>query len=69
MEETKYAFVDIPESAFPFTVRYFDIDTDAMIREQTVEGPGALKVFKKPDDVREVRVVITWADGRQSVAG
>lgn len=50
------AFIDLPEEIFPFTVRIFDNQTDEMLQETVVDGPGAFPIAGYPD--RHVRVEI-----------
>lgn len=66
MEDSQnFAFADLPSEAFPFTLKYYDVDTKEVYLTQTVDGPGALHVPPKPDHVREAGVTMTLATGEE----
>ena len=69
MTEENVAFVDLPQSYFPFTIEYLDPDTDEVKYTATVDGPGAMDVpSSKSLGLREVKVRVTYADGHVATA-
>lgn len=66
------AFHDLPADAFPFDVVLVDEDTDEVLWQFTVEGPGAIEVPGFGGEGRKVTAIVnypeivhvTTADGR-----
>lgn len=60
----KTEFVDVHDSDFPFTIRYYDPETnDELCDPIHVDGPGAVSIcgFGRPTIVE-----VTWPDGTVS---
>lgn len=61
-------FVDLTADLFPLTIRAFLEETDALVWEESIEGPGALKV---PPLVKEyggpVRIEIEYGNGHKTI--
>ena len=61
MSERPFAAHDLPARSFPFTVRQIDADTDELLSETVVDGPGVMDITGWAP--RRVRVEIYWGDG------
>lgn len=64
-EDLPVAGVDLPASAFPFTVEIFSGVTGERLLHEVVAGPGALSIPGFADHAPN-RVVVTWPDGTTS---
>jgi hypothetical protein len=61
------AFHDMRADSFPFRVRCIDMDTEEVVMEQVVYGPGSLKIDGWAP--RRIKVEMTMPNGMQYIEG
>lgn len=63
-------YFELPPEAFPITLRFYRTDTDELVHEMTVPGPGPIHIPAVARKVgQSVRVEAHWDDGTIHHAG
>lgn len=56
-------FVDLPNRIFPFTIKIYSEQTDELLFEQKIDGPGVLDIPGFAPQGHTCRVEVTYANG------
>lgn len=56
------SFHELFDQDFPFIIKYISLETDEVLEETVVDGPGAVMVKRYGPNV--VRVEVHWPDGQ-----